>query len=134
MPPFTPKLRAVGLAIAMALTSTQMLVTVGATGLTLLSGGQAEASTPIRGVTVKCGKNPRGSIIATATSDDKGMFEVSGLEPGEYFFCFAKDRSKGESCAITKVDKEGTVRGQTVFDEERKAAKHNYVGHVTLLR
>lgn len=41
---------------------------------------------------------------------------------------------KGESCADVTVGKEGTIRAQTVFDENMKAANHNQVGHVTLLR
>jgi hypothetical protein len=72
--------------------------------------------------------------IAEGKSDDKGMFEYSGLEPGEYSVCFANDRGKGDSCANVKVGRKGVIRGATVFDEARKSKKHGYVGHITLLR
>ena len=102
-----------------------------ATGLALLGTGQAVAVVPIKGVIVKGGTNPRGSIIGNATSDENGMFKFNKLEPGAYTFCFADDRGRGGSCAEAEV---GEVCGMAEFDEERKATNRNYVGHVTLLR
>ena len=99
-----------------------------------LTAGQAMAQTVIPGVGQVVKKKPGNSPIAKGVSDDNGMFEHKGLEPGEYSVCFADDRGKGESCADVKVGKNGTIRAQTLFDEKRKAANPEYTGHVILLR
>jgi hypothetical protein len=99
-----------------------------------LTAGQAMAAITLPGVGVIVKKKPGNAPIAEDKSDDKGMLEVSGLEPGEYSVCFAEDEGKGESCADVKVGKEGVIRAQTVFDKELEARKRNYGGHITLLR
>lgn len=132
---FMPKTLALGAALmASLLTSPPVQITSLGVAALALTTGQAMAQTGIPGVGVVVKKKPGNAPIAEDKSDDNGMLEVSGLEPGEYSVCFAEDEGKGESCADVKVDKEGTIRAQTLFDDKRKAANHNYVGHVTLLR
>jgi hypothetical protein len=99
-----------------------------------LTAGQAMASQNLPGVGIVIKKKPGNAPIAKATSDEEGNFKYKGLEPGAYSVCFESDRGNGSSCADVEVGKEGMIRGQTVFDETRKSRKHNYVGHVTLLR
>lgn len=132
---FVPKTLALGAALMASLLSSPpvQIASLGAAALAL-TAGQAMASITLPGVGVIVKKKPGPSPIAEGKSDDKGMLEVSGLEPGEYSVCFAEDEGKGDSCADVKVDKEGTIRAQTVFDEKLKAANPEYTGHVTLLR
>jgi hypothetical protein len=105
-----------------------------AAGVTLLSVRPAFAQILIPGVGIVVKKKPGNAPIARGTSDGEGNIIFKGLEPGEYSICFAADRGDGGSCADVTVGKDGTIRAQTVFDEKRKAKRHNYVGHVTLLR
>ncbi|MCF8512192.1 MAG: hypothetical protein K9G43_12135 [Rhodobacteraceae bacterium] len=132
---FMPKTLALGAALMASLLSSPpvQIASLGAAALAL-TAGQAMAQNNIPGVGVIIKKNPGSGAIMEDKSDDKGMLEFSGLEPGEYSVCFADDEGKGDSCADVKVDKEGVIRGQTVFDEKRKAANPEYTGHVTLLR
>ena len=132
---FMPKTLALGAALMASLMTSPpvQIASLGAAALAL-TAGQAIAQTNIPGVGQVVKKKPGNSPIAKGVSDDNGMFEHKGLEPGEYSVCFADDEGKGDSCADVKVDKEGTIRGQTVFDEKLKAANPEYTGHVTLLR
>ncbi len=132
---FVPKTLALGAALMASLLSSppMQIASLGAAALAL-TAGQAMASTNLPGVGIVIKKKPGNAPIAEDKSDDKGMLEFSGLEPGEYSVCFAEDEGKGDSCADVKVDKEGTIRAQTVFDEKLKAANPEYTGHVTLLR
>lgn len=140
--PFMPKTLALGAALMASLLSSPpvQITSFGAAALAL-TAGQALASLGLPGVGLVVKKKPGNASISKGKSDDKGMLEFSGLEPGEYSVCFAEDEGKGDSCADAKVRfKAGTelsdvvIRVQTVFDERRKAANPNYVGHVILLR
>ena len=139
---FMPKTLALGAALMASLLSSPpvQIASLGAAALAL-TAGQAMAQNNVPGVGTVVKKKPGGLPIAEGKSDDKGMLEFIGLEPGEYSICFAEDEGKGDSCADAKVRfKAGTelsdvvIRVQTVFDEKRKAANPNYVGHVILLR
>ncbi len=131
---FMPKTLALGAALMASLLSSPpvQIASFGAAALALTAGQAIAQTVPGVGTVVK--KKPGNSPIADDKSDDKGMLEFSGLEPGAYSVCFAEDAGKGDSCADVKVGKNGTIRAQTVFDEKLKAANRNYVGHVTLLR
>lgn len=138
---FMPKTLALGAALMASLLSSPpvQIASLGAAALALTAGQAMAQTVPGVGTVVK--KKPGNSPIAEDKSDDKGMLEFIGLEPGEYSICFAEDEGKGDSCADAKVRfKAGTelsdvvIRVQTVFDEKRKAANPNYVGHVILLR
>ena len=108
-----------------------------ALGLTLLTSGQAMAQqNQVPGVGIIIKKKPGNAPIAKGVSDVSGNFEHKGLQAGDYAVCFASDKGDGESCADAKVGKDGVIRGKAVNDPDRAKAskKHNYVGHVTLLR
>lgn len=130
-----PKTLALGAALMASLLSSPpvQIASLGAAALAL-TAGQAMAANTIPGVGTVVKKKPGGLPIAEGKSDEEGMLEFSGLEPGEYSVCFAEDAGKGDSCADVKVGKEGVIRAQTVFDEKLKAANPEYTGHVTLLR
>ena len=132
---FMPKTLALGAALmaSLMISPPVQIASLGAAALAL-TAGQAIAQTNIPGVGQVVKKKPGNSPIAKGVSDDNGMFEHKGLEPGEYSVCFADDEGKGDSCADVKVDKEGTIRAQTVFDEKLKAANPEYTGHVILMR
>lgn len=132
---FMPKTLALGAALMASLLSSPpvQITSFGAAALAL-TAGQAMASANIPGIGLVVKKKPGNAAITKGKSDDNGTLEFSGLEPGEYSVCFADDEGKGDSCADVTVGKEGVIRAQTVFDEERKAANHDYVGHVILMR
>lgn len=72
-------------------------------------------------------KAPAAKITANAD----GAFSVKGLEPGTYKVCL----ENGTGCVETDVGEEGFIRGVAKTDASQAAGKkHNYVGHVTLLR
>ena len=129
----TTRLRATALAATLGLASLSPVQTgLAALGLSLLVSGQAMAQSTIPCVGTVVKKNPGAGIVKSAKSDDNGSFAFQGLEAGNYRVCL----ENGTGCADTTVGKNGTIHGLTVFDEDRAKAskKHNYVGHVTLLR
>ena len=69
--------------------------------------------------------------VATATADAEGRFSVKGLKPGTYKICL----ENGTGCVNSDVGEDGSIRGIAKADNKELAGKkHNYVGHVTLLR
>lgn len=69
--------------------------------------------------------------VATTTADAEGRFSVKGLEPGTYKICL----ENGTGCVVSDVGEDGSIRGIAKADPKKLAGKkHNYVGHVTLLR
>ena len=69
--------------------------------------------------------------VATTTADSEGRFSVKGLEPGTYKICL----ENGTGCVDFDVGKDGSIRGIAKAENKELAGKkHNYVGHVTLLR
>ncbi|MGN6292108.1 MAG: MSCRAMM family protein [Chitinophagaceae bacterium] len=69
---------------------------------------QALPGTPIGGIVVKGGKNPGGNLM-TITSNDKGEFELNGLESGNYRFTLTSpDGSQGKS-----ISEKGVKRNET---------------------
>ena len=130
-------IRRLTLATTLGLASLSPLQTgLAAIGLTLLLTGEAMASVGVPGVGVVVKKKPGNAPIAKGVSDARGNFEHKGLEAGDYAVCFASDKGDGESCTDARVGKDGVIRGKAVNDPDRAKAskKHNYVGHVTLLR
>ena len=130
-------IRRLTLATTLGLASLSPLQTsFAAIGLTLLLTGEAMAANNIPSVGIVIKKKPGNAPIAKGVSDASGNFEHKGLQAGDYAVCFASDRGDGESCADAKVGKDGVIRGKAVNDPDRAKAskKHNYVGHVTLLR
>jgi hypothetical protein len=70
-----------------------------------------------------------GKKAVALTPDAEGKFTVNGLRAGRYRVCLTNK----SSCAETDVGKDGSISGRFIVDKKR-AKKHNYVGHVTLLR
>ncbi|RQO68944.1 hypothetical protein DBR40_18330 [Pedobacter sp. KBW01] len=74
---------------------------------------QSAPGNPIGGIIVKGGKNPGGSLVIT-TSNDKGEFELKGLEAGSYQFTLTgADGSEGKSInekGVTQNDTSQTAR------------------------
>jgi hypothetical protein len=66
--------------------------------LTLTQTQGKSAGEPIGGITVKCGKNPGGSLM-TVTTNEKGEADLKDLEKGEYTFTVLSPNVK------TKTDK-----------------------------
>ena len=68
---------------------------------------------PVKGATVKCGKNPGASAIVIITKDDGSFSSV--LEEGNYTISIQADELKK---TIAKLkEKEGTINGATfIFD------------------
>jgi hypothetical protein len=132
MTKFSTKFHVAALMASLLSSPPVQIASLGAAALAL-TAGQAMASGTIPGVGIVIKKKPGNAPIAKDKSDDKGMLEFSGLEPGEYSVCFADDEGKGESCADVKVGEKGVIRGETVFDKERQAANAEYKGHILLL-
>jgi hypothetical protein len=91
----------------------------------VFAAGEAVAADAVPGIVVilKLGK----TVVAKAVTDEKGEARFEGLKPVEYSVfvgdndpipCFGEEGGSGTIIAIVAV--EGT--------------KHEYVGHVTLLR
>ena len=67
------------------------------------------AGSPIGGIVVKGGKNPGGNLM-TATTNEKGEFELDGLEVGEYkFTLILPDAPQGKS-----INEKGVKRAEAV--------------------
>ncbi len=65
------------------------------------------AGTPIGGIIVKGGKNPGGSSM-TVTSNEKGEFELKGVEAGDYLFTvIAPEQPTGRGKLKGKITKPG---------------------------
>lgn len=69
----------------------------GSSGNNPLYNGMAKPGNPIGGIIVKGGKNPGGNMLVVS-SNEKGEFELNGLETGEYQFVLsAPEASQGKS-------------------------------------
>lgn len=86
----------------------------------LLPGAAALAGDPIPGVDVKLGKNPRGSIIASAPTGADGAYQFNGLAPGNYDLFVG-----GQRVQTIAVGNKGTIRGVLSSDGGKASITFN---------
>ena len=111
--------------------STGHLLSVFALGATLVSASPTVLMAKEELVILLIYKPSAKRPVATTTADAEGRFSVKGLEPGTYKICL----ENGTGCVNSDVGKDGSIRGIAKAEARELAGKkHNYVGHVTLLR
>ena len=85
--------------------------------LVLLTGSAFAVNNPIPGVDIIVRKNPGGIKAGSATTDDKGMYEIKNLEPGDYEVEFPGAISTSRS----NIKKPGIVELDVELDQEKEA-------------
>ena len=94
------------------------------------------AGEPIGGITVKCGKNPGGSLM-TVTTNEKGEANLNDLEKGDYTFTVeqpvASQTTTDYVGHVTLIKKNGEKPNTNMTISDGNTST-NYVGHVTLLK
>ncbi len=78
------------------------------------SSSMARPGTPIGGIVVKGGKNPGGNMTITI-SNERGIFELIGLEPGSYQFTLITPDAPQER----SISEKGVKRQETAQTETR---------------
>jgi hypothetical protein len=97
--------------------------TVIATGGLLLTVGVAKATNTVPGVGTVIKKKPGDGPVARGVSDKNGVFRAN-LAPGQYSVTVGNNAPQDFEVPTGARGVSVTVKGE----------KHNYVGHVTLLR
>ncbi|WP_300601279.1 hypothetical protein [Niabella sp.] len=100
------------------------------------AANQARPGTPIGGIVVKGGKNPGGNMLVTI-SNEKGLFELNNLAPGNYRFTLViQETSQGKSISEKGVKRAAPAMadpGQPIKGIIVKGGK-NPGGAITQLR
>jgi hypothetical protein len=84
----------------------------------VLSAVDARAGAPLKGVDVKLGRNPGGTVAARTTTDEHGAFTFANVPAGSYTLTFELSGAQGAAPAPAAA-----MRGQALPVERAGAAK-----------